>query len=153
MRSPFKRRAGLALASAVSLLALVGCGADDGEPQQRPEDLWGRWFISTAVTEDGEPRPLVPDTRIRVIFEERDDRGVVQWRAGCNFFGADLEVMAGSLSVGEIGSTEMACRDDLQEQDDWLADFFDSDPRWRLSDDRLMLTSDEAVVELEASRD
>ena len=56
--------------------------------------LWGRTFISAAVTEDGEPRPLVPDTRIRVTFEQRDGQRVAGWHAGCNHFGADLEITA-----------------------------------------------------------
>jgi heat shock protein HslJ len=151
MSSLSKRGIGLALASALSLLT-IACGSDGEEAEQAPADLWGHTFISTTVTEDGEPRPLVPDTRIQVTFEEREEHGVARWEAGCNIFGTEVEITAESLLVGEIAGTEMGCRDDLHEQDEWLGGFFGSDPRWQLSDERVTLTSDETVIELEASR-
>jgi heat shock protein HslJ len=136
----------------MSLVVLLACGSGGGEAEQAPGDLWGRTFISTAVTEDGESRPLAPDTRIAVTFNEREDQGVVGWQAGCNTFGADVEITADSLVVGVIAGTEIGCADDLHAQDEWLAGFFGSDPRWRLSNHRLILTSDETMIELEASR-
>jgi heat shock protein HslJ len=134
----------------VSGLVLVACGSGNDETEQTADDLWGHAFRSTAVTEDSEPRPLVPETQITVTFEERADEGVVGWQAGCNSFGADVEITADSLVVGQIAGTEIGCRDDLHEQDDWLVDFFGSDPEWQLSDDRLSLTSHGTVIELEA---
>lgn len=150
--SPAKLRIGFALAAALSLLTLIACGSDGDEAEQAPADLWGRTFISTVVTEDGEPRPLVPDTRIRVTFEEREERGVVRWEAGCNTFGGEVEIGAERLLVGEITGTEIGCPDELHEQDNWLGGFLGSDPRWRSSDDRLTLTSGDTVIELEVSR-
>jgi hypothetical protein len=114
-----------------------------------PAGLIGRTFVSMAVTENGEPRPLVPGTRIAVSFLERDGRTGVVWSAGCNTFGADVEITADRLLVGVIAGTAAGCRDDLHAQDEWLAGFFGSDPRWRL-DDRLVLTSGGTVIELEA---
>jgi len=136
----------------MSLVVLLACGSGGDEAQQIPGELWGRTFISTAATENGEPRPLAPDTRIEVTFNEREDQGVVGWQAGCNTFGADVEITADSLVVGVIAGTEIGCLDVLHAQDEWLAGFFGSDPRWRLNDDRLILTSGETVIELEASR-
>jgi heat shock protein HslJ len=152
MRCPFKHKVGLVLAPLMSLVVLGACGSGDDEAQQTPGDLWGRTFVSTAVTEDGEPRPLVPDTRIEVTFEEREDQGVVGWQAGCNTFGSDVEITADSVVVGVIAGTEIGCADELHAQDEWLAGFFGPDPRWQLSDDRLMLRSGETTIELEASR-
>jgi heat shock protein HslJ len=140
------------LASALSLLVPVACGSGEEPPQLTRGGLLGRTFISAAVTEDGEPRALVPGTRIRVTFEEREDRRVVGWRAGCNMFGADLEITGDRLLVGRIAATLIGCSDGLPEQDGWLAGFLGSDPRWRLSEDRLTLTSGDTVIELEASR-
>jgi heat shock protein HslJ len=141
-------KSGVALTSVLSLLVLVGCGATDEDGEQTLRDLWGQSFVSTAVTEDGEPRPLVHGTRIRVTFEERKDQGIVRWQADCNTFGADVQITADVLRVGEIEGTAMGCRDDLHEQDEWLTGFIGADPRWRLSDARLTLTSGETVIEL-----
>ena len=52
------------------------------------------------------------------------------------------------LRLGTIGGTEIGCSDELQQQDEWLAEFFGSDPAWSLSDDRLRLSSDATVIEL-----
>jgi heat shock protein HslJ len=148
------------------LLVMISCGPGDvegdqvqqapepdQERQQSAEGLWDRTFVSVTVTEGDEPRQLVPDTRIEVTFEERENQGVVRWAAGCNAFGGEVEITADRLLLGEVGGTEMGCRDQFQEQDEWLLGFFDSDPHWRLSDDRLTLTSGETVIELEANGD
>jgi heat shock protein HslJ len=129
-------------------LVLAACGSGEPETQQAAEDLWGRTFVSAAVTEDGEPRPLVPDTRIRVTFEQGDGRRVAGWHAGCNHFGADVRIAADNLRLGTIGGTEIGCSDALQQQDVWLAEFFGSDPEWSLSGDRFTLSSDATVIEL-----
>lgn len=147
MRSSFVRGIYLALVAAGSLLMLIGCGPDEDEAEQAPQDLWGRSFVSTAVTDDGQPRALVTDTRIVLSFEER---GVVRWNAGCNFFGAQSEITAESLLLTRIESTAIGCRDELREQEDWVAGLFGSDPGWQLSDDQLTLTSGATVIELEA---
>src|SRR5690606_31306221 len=42
--------------------------------------LDGRTFLSTAVVEDGQPRPLVPGTQIRLGFHD----GRIAASAGCN---------------------------------------------------------------------
>ncbi len=129
-------------------VVLVACGSDSDEAGQN--DLLGRAFRSTAVTEKSEPRPLVPDTHINLRFEQREGQGVVGWQAGCNTFSADVEISADILIVGGIVGTEIGCPGDLQQQDEWLADFFGSDPEWQLSDDTLSLTSHNTVIDLEA---
>jgi len=122
------------------------------QSQADPEDLWGREFVSTLVIEAGEPRTLVPRTRIELtFFEERGGRGV-RWSAGCNIFGAGVVITADHLVLGEIGGTQKGGSPECQAQDDWLAEFFRSDPRWELRDDRLTLSSDETIIELVETR-
>lgn len=120
--------------------------------RQIPADLEGRKFTSTAVTENGEPPALVRNTEIEVRFERRRDHRVVAWEAACNSYGSRVEIIADRLLLRAIMGTAMGCHPALEDQDDWLADFFDYDPHWRLSGDRLTLTSAETVIELEASR-
>jgi heat shock protein HslJ len=139
------------LAALIAGIAVSGCSGSDDEPRQSPAGLWGRGFVSTAVTEGGEPRPLVPDTRITMEFAGRQDHGRLSWRAGCNLFGGELEATPDTLRI-EVGpSTMMGCPPRLQEQDEWLARFLESAPGWRLRDDALTLTSGEAAIELEAT--
>jgi heat shock protein HslJ len=102
---------------AIALVA-AGCGDDDEStpPAQPNADqsaglLLGQTFASTAVVEDGEPRALVAGTRIRLRFGERDD---LRWYAGCNHFGADVEIATDAVVVGPIAGTEIGCPADLQ---------------------------------------
>jgi heat shock protein HslJ len=115
-----------------------------------PDDLWGRTFVSVTVTERGEPRRLVTDTRIEVAFEKREPAGVVRWDAGCNYFGSEVEITGDRLLVDEsMEGTALLCPDELHDQDEWLGAFFSSDPKWQLTDKRLTLTSGETVIEFE----
>jgi heat shock protein HslJ len=116
---------------------------------QQPDELWGFKFTSTAVTEGGEPRPLVRDTHIRLGFIRHGRRNGVGWSAGCNSTGAKAWVTADELHLRHLVSTLIGCPRDLQHQDKWLSEFFRSDPSWRLSDRRLTLTSGGTVIELE----
>lgn len=156
---------GLVLVAACALLlgaamTTAGCGASGDEqtgsaprasaPQQ-PDGLWGRKFTSRTVTEAGEPRPLVPGTRIALAFEESRGRRTIGWSAGCNQAGAKVRVTAEGLHIGRIASTLIGCPADLEEQDEWLGEFFGSNPRWRLSDSQLTLSSGETVIELKAA--
>jgi heat shock protein HslJ len=146
------RRIGVTNAWATVLaagLVLAACGSGEDEAEQSAGDLRGRAFTATAVTENGEPRALVPGTRIQVSFGEGED-WPIGWKAGCNsLFGTDAEITADRLVVREIGGTAIGCRHGLAEQEVWLDGFFDSDPEWRLSGDRLTLISGESAIELE----
>lgn len=133
----------LALAGA----ALGACGSDESDAQ-RPADLIGQSFISTSVTDSGEPRPLVEDTEITLSFDEREDRQIIRWKAGCNTFAADVEIGVGRLTVAQVAGTEIGCPEPLHRQDEWLAEFFGSDPRYELVDGVLVLRSGDVEVEL-----
>jgi len=77
----FVNRRGQTFATAnpllMGLLVMTGYGSNESDWAQ---DLWGRTFLSTAVTEGDQDRPLVPGTRLRVTFED----GFVRADAGCN---------------------------------------------------------------------
>ncbi len=59
-----------------------------------------------------------------------------------------VEITRDDLRLGTIGGTEIGCSDEFQQQDEWLVEFFGSDPEWSLSGDRLRLSSDATVIEL-----
>jgi heat shock protein HslJ len=142
-----------AFPAALTLVLMVSCGG--GGPivdlqGQKPADLWGSTFVSVGVTEDGESRPLVKGTRIEVTFEYREGVGGVRWQAGCNTLGSGVEISRDRLHLTEaVTGTAQRCRDELNMQDQWLINFFTSDPNWDLTNGRLALISGETVIQLE----
>jgi heat shock protein HslJ len=120
----------------------------------------GKTYLSTAVTEDGNPKQLVSNTRIRLEFAEvpnRNEEGprvydVLRAYAGCNRLGAAVaagDLLAdGTLWIGGFGGTAKGCRPPLLAQDEWLTTFLMSKPSWHLNGDQLTLTSAGTTITL-----
>ena len=107
--------------------AMLACGgsedepvsSDGGTPQVEDGD-----YRSTAVEEDGAPRPLVDGTTISL----RLDDGRIVVNAGCNTMSGDHELDDGVLVVDSLATTDMGCDPPLHEQDAWLAEVLVSGP-------------------------
>ena len=126
------------------LLLLAACG-DQTATTVDSDGLEGRTFLSEAVTESGEARPLVEGTRI--VLEFGDD-GRLSANAGCNHLFTDVSIGADVLETGMVGGTEMGCDQVRHEQDSWLSAFLESSPAWTLDGDRLTLTSGDTEIAL-----
>lgn len=120
-------------------------GGRDGDGDGALGDLTGRVFLSSAVTEDGQPRPLVEGTQIRIEFSE-DGRVIAN--AGCNTMTGEATVDGDRLMAGQLATTEMGCDPPRHEQDSWLSDLFAANPTYELDGDQLRLTSGATVLEL-----
>jgi heat shock protein HslJ len=125
------------------LLALAGCARGAAAPAAGPP--WGHTYLSTAVTEQGKPRQLVPGTRITLRFAD-DGRLIVQ--AGCNTMQARAQLNADRLVIGDMSTTAMACLSPAGEQDGWVATFLGGQPSWRLAGYELILTGSDITVTL-----
>jgi heat shock protein HslJ len=78
-------------------------------------DLAGRVFIVTGAT----GHDLVPKTEITLTF----DAGRIGVSAGCNQMSGAYEIKDGTLDIGPMMSTEMACEAPLMDQDQWISTF------------------------------
>lgn len=133
---------------------LAACGGSEDEPVRsdggtpRVDD---GDYRSTAVEEDGGPRPLVDGTTISL----RLDDGRIVVNAGCNTMSGEYRLEDGVLMVDPLATTEMGCDPPRHEQDAWLAELLVSRPTLASLDDGFDLTSgrttirftDRAVVE------
>jgi heat shock protein HslJ len=108
--------------------------------------LVGKSYLSLTVTEDGEARPLVADSRIRLDF--RDD-GVLMANAGCNRLGGYISTDGGRLSMDGMGGTEIGCGPAMQAQEVWLERLLLDDPTWKLEGDLLTITRGSTTVVLQ----
>jgi len=137
------------------LLALVfataACGRERlpqaGSAEPSDGEPWGRTFLSTAVTENGQPKPLVAGTRITLNFVADGHRLGAQ--AGCNQMGGPASFQGGRLVVNDMATTEMGCDPPRHAQDEWLAGFLTSRPQWSLDGPTLTLDNGTARVVLD----
>ena len=118
---------GLLAAAAVVLAACAaGGGADSpsattaaasGGTPATAEVLSGRTFLSTGI--DG--AELANGSQVRLTFEATR----IGASAGCNQMSGEYELAGGTLKVGMLAMTEMACEEPLMAQDTWLSGFLD----------------------------
>ncbi|MGW1341971.1 META domain-containing protein [Kribbella sp. NPDC002412] len=136
----------IAVAGAGLLLGLAGCGNEAGTGGDSGVSLQGRTYLSTAVTEDGKPKQLVPNSRIRLTFSD-DGRLIAE--AGCNSMQSAVDTGDGKLSLDkQLATTAMGCDEPRHRQDGWLSKILTSDPAWKLEGDRLILTSGGTTISL-----
>jgi heat shock protein HslJ len=130
-------------AGAVVLLvgaALLGaCGSDDaGGGTPDASDLAGREYVSTQV----EGHELVPDTTIRIAFQE----DTLSANAGCNTMNGGYSLDGDTLQVEALATTLMLCDEGLDQQDAFVSDLLTSGPTVALDGDQLTLTSGDVTV-------
>ena len=130
--------------AALGLILLVGCGSRAASGGLN--DLRGRTFLSTGVTENGQPKPLVSGTRIRLSFGEEGRR--IGANAGCNHIGGDARVEDGRLVSGDLAMTAMGCDGGRSEQDAWLVKFLADKPTIRSSGAELVLANSTTEIRL-----
>jgi heat shock protein HslJ len=130
--------------AALGLLLIVGCGSRAAGGGLN--DLRGRTFLSTAVTENGQAKPLVAGTRIRLSFDEEGRR--IGANAGCNHLGGEARIEGGRLVAEEMGMTAMGCDGGRGEQDAWLAKFLADKPTIRASGAELVLANNTTEIRL-----
>ncbi len=141
----------LGLAGLVLVVA-GGCAAEQDPPLGAAEpatgELAGQTFTSTAVTVNGEPRPLVAGTH--VVLGLTDDQLSLQ--AGCNQLASNVRLDGDRLRVGGVVVTQMGCEPRLMQQDTWLADFLADDPTYSMDGDTFTLRAGQAAIELTMKR-
>lgn len=130
----------------VLLLATTACGGDDGPGGDVDGALRGRTFLSTGVTEDGNPRQLAKQTRIELQFT---DDGRLIANAGCNSMQSPVGTDDKKIAAADLAITDMGCDPPRHAQDDWLAKVLGAKPSWKLEGQILTLTSGGTVITLE----
>ncbi|HUP73912.1 MAG TPA: META domain-containing protein [Acidimicrobiales bacterium] len=130
------------IAIAVLSFVAIACGDDAA---QATGTLQGRTFLSDAVTVRNEPKTLVAGTRIRLTFPAKDR---ITATAGCNILSGGVRIADSRVLVTDLGSTEMGCDPARHLQDEWLATVLTARPSYRLDGSRLVLETEDTVVQL-----
>lgn len=143
-------RSWAAVLAAVLIGGLAGCGDDSvtqsggagtGVGSGTPSGS----YLSTEVTEGGEPRELVTGTRIGLTFTD----GQLSANAGCNSMGGPVTFANGHLVVKDLATTDMGCPGDgRHQQDEFVATFLGASPAYTLQGGTLDLTTADARIVL-----
>jgi heat shock protein HslJ len=102
-------------ASAAPSSASMTPGAPEPTSPLDPSGIDGRTFIGTAAS----ARVVTDATKIRLSFAD----GRLSGTGGCNSMSGPYKVVDGTLALGPMAGTEMACAEPLMAQDAWLAGF------------------------------
>jgi heat shock protein HslJ len=132
----------------IATVAIAGCGGAGrgANPQATSSSggVWGRTFVSISATVGGSTKELVAGTSVQLTFH----RGEVRAHAGCNQLFGRASTDGDRLVVSEVGGTLMACDQGLADQEAWLRNLLEGGPRWRLSDDNLVLNVGDTELRL-----
>lgn len=133
-----------AIVAVLGLMFILACGSRAASGGMN--DLRGRTFLSTGVTENGQTKQLVAGTRIRISFGEEGRR--IGVNAGCNHMGGEARVENGRLVAGEMAMTAMGCDGGRSEQDEWLAKFLTGAPTISSTGSELVLVNNATEIRL-----
>jgi heat shock protein HslJ len=137
-----------AAAIAASLAIVLPGTASTDRAQARGDALFGKAWVAKSVVKNGERTKLVKGTRLvlRLRHHGKEDRA--RWDAGCNEFGARVKVKGERLRFGGVAGTAIGCGPALHRQDNWIARFLDSNPRWKRKAGKLILRRGDDVIRL-----
>lgn len=148
------------LAALVLLLAACGSdtdsdtdagagGADDVGPDETAEDpddpAIGDWVLVSG-TFDGEPIEPIPGHEATISFEADGSFG---GRAACNGYGGTTSLDNGSVELGQLSITEMACEPDVMELEAVFVEALLAVDRYEVLDGDLTLTGSGAELVFE----
>ena len=121
----------------------------------------GKTYLSTAVTEDSEPKQLLPKTRIRLQFAREPNKNEGGPRGlGHPESGRRVQQHGHSRRSRRTADRwepvdqrtwrhQVGCQPPLRDQEEWLYDkFLTSKPSWRLNGDELSLNSGGTTITL-----
>lgn len=126
------------------MLVLGACGDDDTASTPSAADLDGRNFEAFEI----EGYEIVEGSNVFLTFVEGD----IVVNAGCNTQRASYSVDGdGTLEVGEMAATLMACDDELMAQDELVVAIVSDSPTLSLEENTLTVDGgDDAVMRLAA---
>jgi heat shock protein HslJ len=118
----------VAALAGIAILALVACQEADSAAR---DPLDGTSWVLMAYRKT---RPI-SGTTITATFED----GQVRGSAGCNSYGGSYQISGGTISVGAVAITEMACLEPegVMEQELLFVEFLTDAQTFRLADGQL----------------
>lgn len=120
-------------------LALAGCGGSDSAGSAEPLDLTnaeGSWTLESGKGPEGDFKPLADEP---VTLDITSD-GSFSGTSGCNNIFGTMTIDAGTIEMGPIGQTMMACEEAAMELETKYTQALDSVDAGEVAGEELTLT-------------
>lgn len=104
----------------------------------------GRTFQSVLVIQNGQPRPLLPGTVIRLRIAD----GGLRAHAGGNLVSGRVDIEQTRLAVTGLRASDLSYAPDQHAQDTWLSQFLATGPAWTHDGDELRLRAGGTEIRL-----
>ncbi|HEX6328248.1 MAG TPA: META domain-containing protein [Jiangellaceae bacterium] len=138
-----------AVVGLTAMLLLTSCAHGSGRDEAAGlavvptmAGLDGKTVVTDGIVDPD--RDLVTGSRITMSFTADS----VSVNAGCNTLLGPASIDDYELVVDLQASTQMACDQALEEQDQWLTSFLAARPRFERVDDDLYLSRDDTTIHL-----
>ena len=139
---------GLLLMMAIAACSPAGSGGDVEPGVDSTVDLTGTSWVLVEYGEEGSLKAVLPNTTITIEFED----GRINGSAGCNSYFGEATLSGNTLTISQIGATEMACAEGMQQESDYLA-ALGTVRNYTLSDEQLTLQYEGGILLFEPTEE
>ena len=91
----------------------TGCATVTNEP------LEGTTWVLVSYGDPSDPQVALEDVEVTAVFSRESETGPGELNgfAGCNTYFGSFETDGNELTIGDMGSTEMACEEGIMDQE------------------------------------
>ncbi|HEX9854122.1 MAG TPA: META domain-containing protein [Acidimicrobiia bacterium] len=131
-------------------IALTACSSTTTTSTATPptEDLWNETYSIVGLVVSGATRALVPDSNPSITFNGADMNGTT----GCNSFFGTFSVDGDSISLSQLGQTEIGCEEPLTLQEQQIMAVLAAADRWSVEGGILTVGASDGTGALELGR-
>jgi len=104
------------------------------------------WDVQSYNNGRGGVTTLIADTSMSVNFAED---GTISGSSGCNAFAGTYTVDGSSITVGELGTTQLICPTDVITQEQAFLTALQASTQYQLAADRMTTRNDDGAIQVE----
>lgn len=121
---------------ALGMVAIIGFAMNYGE------GLEGRTWMVQEMSVDGTMTAPAPENPPYAVF----DNGAIAGSSGCNNYTGGYDASGGSVAIGPLAATRMACIPELMAQETAYFGLLDQINRYNVSGDELVLSNGDTAL-------
>jgi heat shock protein HslJ len=123
-------------------ITVLGTGCA-GEPVTN-EPFEATTWVLVSYGDPGDPQAALEDVEVTAVFSRESETGPGELNgfAGCNNYFGSFETDGNKLTIGDMGSTEMACEEAIMDQEAQYLSALAAADSYSIEGDRLEISYD-----------